>query len=201
MSLLSKVGLSASYYDAQQLELSTIHHPQEPIPSDTFCQYIFDNADFNVSTLDGWNTFHSMGGIKCVIPTHALLPSMKVERLKSAPSQEEVGQLGVLELQAFEGRGTNALQQITVEDLSMLKPIPSDIFTPTLQDILWMSGKWLQEVEPIPEVPTIPEWKGFMKLVSKVINKETTSVTFLSFINSPPNEYSTVHSVAVCFQK
>lgn len=105
-----------------------------------------------------------------------------------------MSQLGVQELQAFKGRGSDVLQQITVEDLSMLKPIPSDIFTPTLHDILWMSGKWLQEVKPILEVPTTPEWKGFIKSVSKVINKETTSVTFLPFINSPPNEYSCVYS-------
>lgn len=91
VSLLSNLGLSASYYDAQQLDLSTIHHPQERIPSTIFCQYIFDNADFNVSTLDGWNTFHGMGGIKCPTSTHALLSSMNAGRLKSAPSQDEVG--------------------------------------------------------------------------------------------------------------
>lgn len=195
VSLLSKLGLCASYYDAQQLELSTIHHLQEPIPSETFCQYIFDNADFNVCTLDGWNTFHSMGGIKCVTPTPAFHTCAKIERLKSTPPpQEDVAQLGVLELQPFEGRGTNVLQQIIIEDLSELKPIPCDIFTPTLQDFLWMSGKWLQEVEHTAEVPTIPEWKGFMQMVSKIINKEKTSVTYLPFINSPPNEYSTVHT-------
>ncbi|CAG4984765.1 unnamed protein product [Parnassius apollo] len=188
------MGLSASYYDAQRLELSTIHHTEEPIPIGTFIQFVFDNADFNVSTLDGRNTFHSMGGIKCITPTNTLHASTNVKRLNSAPPQEEVGQMGVLEVQIFEGRRTNALQQIIIEDLSFLKPIPYNIFTPTVQDLLWMSGKWLQEVEPTSKVPNIPECKGFMQLTSKLINKETTSVTFLPFINSPPNEYSTIRT-------
>ncbi|GBN55617.1 hypothetical protein AVEN_194339-1 [Araneus ventricosus] len=63
ISLLSRLGFCASYHEAQQLELSTIYHPVQPTPTGTFCQYIFDNADFNGATLDGLKTFHSMGGI------------------------------------------------------------------------------------------------------------------------------------------
>ncbi|ELU15381.1 hypothetical protein CAPTEDRAFT_199459 [Capitella teleta] len=33
-----------------------------------FFQFVFDNADFNVATISGHNTFHSMGGISCVTP-------------------------------------------------------------------------------------------------------------------------------------
>ncbi|ELT96415.1 hypothetical protein CAPTEDRAFT_203052 [Capitella teleta] len=33
-----------------------------------FFQFVFDNADFNVATISGHNTFHSMGGIGCVTP-------------------------------------------------------------------------------------------------------------------------------------
>lgn len=51
-----------------------------------------------------------------------------------------------------------------------------------------MSGTCLQKV------PTIPEWNDFMQLARKVNNKETVLVTFLSFINSPPTEYSNVHT-------
>ena len=28
---------------------------------DGFLQYVFDNADFNIRTIDGHGTFHSMG--------------------------------------------------------------------------------------------------------------------------------------------
>ena len=104
VNLLACLRFSATYHDAQQLELSTIYHPSEPIPIGTFSQYIFDNADFNVALnlamwhLDGLNTFHSMGGIKCITPAQALPPAEKIKRLKTAPSAIEVGKLGVLEL-------------------------------------------------------------------------------------------------------
>ena len=194
VNLLAGLGFSGTYHEAQQLELSTVYHIEEPAPRVTFCQYVFDNADFNVSTTDGWNTFHSMGGIKCITPASALPPSEEVQRLKSAPSATEVGHLGVMELQTFEHRTSNALRQITVLDLNMLNPIPADIFTPTLQDILWMCGKWLHSVQPTPEVPAIPEWKGFMQFASNIIDGERSAVTFLPFINSPPSDYNTVYT-------
>jgi len=34
-----------------------------------FTQYIVDNADFNVTTLTGHNTFHTMGSIACATPS------------------------------------------------------------------------------------------------------------------------------------
>lgn len=31
-----------------------------------FNQFVFDNVDFNVCTIDGLNTRHAMGGIRCI---------------------------------------------------------------------------------------------------------------------------------------
>ncbi|GBO13776.1 hypothetical protein AVEN_34890-1 [Araneus ventricosus] len=143
ISLLSRLGFCASYHETQQLELSTIYYPVQPTPAGTFCQYILDNADFNVATLDGLNTFYSMGGIKCITPSCYFPPALSIKRLKSVPTAEEVGKLGVLELLTFENVKKSTLQQIVVQDLSMLNPIPSNIFTPCLPDIFWMSGKCL----------------------------------------------------------
>ena len=143
VNLLTHLGFSASYHYAQQLELSTIYHKSEPTPAGTFSQYIFDNADFIVATLDGLNTFHSMGGIKCITPAQALPPAENIKRLKTAPSAVEVGKLGVLVLQAFVNVDKNALKQIVVQDLNLKNPIPHDIFAPSLPDVLWMSGKWI----------------------------------------------------------
>lgn len=67
----------------------------------TCCQYHFDNADFNTSILDGLNTFHSLGSIKCVAPATVLPKSDENKRLKSSPFVE-VGNLGVSELQSSE---------------------------------------------------------------------------------------------------
>ncbi|GBL92940.1 hypothetical protein AVEN_54592-1 [Araneus ventricosus] len=76
------------------------------------------------------NTFHSMGGIKCITLSGALPPANSIKRLKSVPTAEEVTKLGVLELLMSE--------KIVVQDLNMLNPIPSKIFAPYLPD----RGKW-----------------------------------------------------------
>lgn len=57
LQVLSAFGFAGSYEDASLLELSTIMRPQNTKQrDDAFCQFIFDNADFNVNTLDGTGT-------------------------------------------------------------------------------------------------------------------------------------------------
>jgi len=46
------------------------------ISSDNFVQYIADNVDHNVRTIDGRNTFHGMGIMATVIPGTASATSI-----------------------------------------------------------------------------------------------------------------------------
>jgi len=60
-----------------------------------FTQFVFDNADFNVATLTGHNTFHSMGGIACVTPPGSMNNSpikREVKLLYSANSHKDAHQ-------------------------------------------------------------------------------------------------------------
>ncbi len=45
---------------------------------------MYDNADFNVATVTGHNTFHSMGGIACVTP-QGTVDEVPVKRTVSVP--------------------------------------------------------------------------------------------------------------------
>lgn len=45
-----------------------------------FLQFVFDNADINVRTLDGHNTFHAMGGIMCVSPPKKIVLPQSLPR-------------------------------------------------------------------------------------------------------------------------
>lgn len=63
LHLLQNLAFCGSCKDVQMLELSATYHPKQPTsPAGTFTKYVFANADFNVSNIDGLNTFHSMGG-------------------------------------------------------------------------------------------------------------------------------------------
>ncbi|GBM62681.1 hypothetical protein AVEN_257277-1 [Araneus ventricosus] len=98
----------------QIFELSTIYHFLQPTPAGIFCRYIVEYAGFSVATLDGLNTFQTMGGIMCIKPFCALPLAGSSKKLKSVPTAEELGKLGVLKWLASENLKTSALQQIVV---------------------------------------------------------------------------------------
>ncbi len=68
IDILHSLGFSASYGEVQKFLLSatTADLPSESEMFGSFLQFVFDNADYNVRTIDGYNTFHNMGGIKYV---------------------------------------------------------------------------------------------------------------------------------------
>lgn len=113
-NLLAFLGFSASY-------------PSEPTPIG-FSHYIFDNVDFNMATLDSSNTFHSMGGIKCIISAQVLLLHTEIKVWKylcllygvqAVVQGVEVGRRGLLKLHAFENMNKNALSHFVVQDLDV----------------------------------------------------------------------------------
>lgn len=66
--LLFCLGLSCSYEEALSFATSATLAEEPKIALGAFTQMVFDNADINVRTLDGRNTFHAMGGIICASP-------------------------------------------------------------------------------------------------------------------------------------
>lgn len=55
---------------------AVFHQPPHILPPETgtCIQYVADNADINVHTLDGHNTLHVMGIIQIVTPKNSFLP-------------------------------------------------------------------------------------------------------------------------------
>ncbi|KAG8196501.1 hypothetical protein JTE90_012317 [Oedothorax gibbosus] len=91
IDMMSSLGFSSSHHEAQLLEASSIaqSQPSLKIPNaDAFCQLVFDNADFNVNTIDGHGTFHAMGGIACVTPFEAAGKMGKLAEWTVQPVQE-----------------------------------------------------------------------------------------------------------------
>lgn len=82
-------------------ETSAIMHPQTHIMSNTFLQFSFDNADHNLNTIDGFNTFHAMEGIQCVTPTSPVETQGIIPRLQKIPRAKELGKFGTINLHQF----------------------------------------------------------------------------------------------------
>ena len=69
IDLLHSLGLAASYTESRRFIASLLNSEKsEDDVIQRFNQYAFDNADYNVRTLDGHRTFHNMGGISCSTP-------------------------------------------------------------------------------------------------------------------------------------
>lgn len=74
------IYLSASYSKARLLEAAAILQTELEITPSGFGQFFFVNVDFNVSILDGFNTFHSVGGVSCETSATALVPRQPADR-------------------------------------------------------------------------------------------------------------------------
>lgn len=68
IDLLFALGISISYKECLKFENLAVVNQTQVVNSGSFIQFVFDNADINVRTLDGYGTFHSMGGILCISP-------------------------------------------------------------------------------------------------------------------------------------
>ena len=95
------MGFCASYRETLLFQASVIKYRLEPKLQDCFTQLVFDNADHNVCTLDGWNTFHSMGGVCCDTPQTSV-KNDPIPRLKKIPKSSSYLEKGIVKLQFFQ---------------------------------------------------------------------------------------------------
>lgn len=185
IEILSYLGFSASYYEASLLETSAVLQPQKTqVQEEAFCQFVFDNADYNIMTIDGTGTFHGMGGIMCVTPHHALFPQESMKRLTQLSTAETVKKAGHVQLQTFGGSG--GLQDVTIEDLQKLNPISNEI-VPLTTDVVWLYSKWIQD-------PSVPGWNGFMEQITASKDYDRSRIICLPFINDPPTQIDTIYT-------
>ena len=63
IDILSRLGSCSSYREATLYEECMLLSEPVTLNKEIFAQFVFDNADFNINTIDGKNTFHSMGGV------------------------------------------------------------------------------------------------------------------------------------------
>lgn len=189
VSMVSNLGFCASYKQAQALEISAVLQSQPIIKPGLFCQFVFDNADCNVNTIDGSNTFHSMGGIACITPSSAgdVAMNQPIPKVTSTPSAADIGKIGMIPLKSYEKAEGSGLRTIKVKDLQSSHPLrdEGDLFSP--YDLIWIFGK-LQEIQ------NIPGWRGFMETVTRNSTSELTRIRCLPFINSQPSKYDTIYT-------
>lgn len=186
VNLCAALGFSCSYSAAVQLETSAILREEAtpPIEKRGILQFVYDNADVNVNTLDREGTFHEMGGIMCVTPTTAVLPDKNIPRIKNYVSAENVTSSGEVKITDCIVRKNAGLAAITMQDLEGTYEIDGEIM-PSPPDLLWLYGKTLNS-------ESMPGWNGFMEEATDGRQFSRSKIIFLPFIRAPPTDYSTV---------
>uniref|UniRef100_A0A6P7H4G6 Uncharacterized protein LOC114345966 n=1 Tax=Diabrotica virgifera virgifera TaxID=50390 RepID=A0A6P7H4G6_DIAVI len=122
INLLSNIGLCENYKETVRFEASIMKDPQNfTINTNSFIQFIWDNADHNTRTIDGHGTFHTMGGILSVTPAKAVTTKQDLLRLPNIPKVTDTGDFGFLPLISSDKDGAKGLSKVIVKILPDLK--------------------------------------------------------------------------------
>lgn len=146
LNLLSSLGLCASYNEANVFESSCLLNPEREniCTSGCFGQYVFDNVDHNVITIDGKGTLHAMAGIECFTPAPKYITANPIPRISKIPAASEIGKFGIIPLEVFQ-KEKDGLNSIKIKDLNDINPISNEVKI-SATDFLWLYKKWNKEV-------------------------------------------------------
>ena len=181
---LYNLGFSSSYSEVQRFEMNAaVSRNTEAVADDnhTFVQYVADNVDHNIRSLDGYGTFHGMGIIA------ASTPDTKTKRVVSRlnPSIGEINSLAKINIRFYKEQ-SNAFRALRFEILERREIANESWMIDLLSKVCWplkFNGSW----------STIMH-----KLDGSYPGK--SKITFLSMIDLNPSDesciYTTLHFIS-----
>ena len=179
VNTLHEHGFACSYADVIKYEQSAAVAQGTEIPGFTeehHIQYVADNVDHNVATIDGTGTFHGMGIIACITPgTQQNKPVPKIQ-----VTAADIAAVGRINIQYFMIPPIRA--PIVYQPLALL---PADNKTSQL-DVLWKTSLLLHSQRP--------SWSGMMQILHLDEHPGRASVTFLPMIDLDPSDESCIYS-------
>lgn len=189
VDMLSNIGISVSYKEVLKYETSLTQNNLLKIDPNAFLQFVFDNADHNVRTIDGHGTFHAMGGIECVTPADCVHTDFLVPRPKNLPKADSIGQYGNMKIKSYNRRQNCGLGKLIFSDVSQIKLEPDTAKIAHFMNMLWMSGPSCLNI-------SIPSWSGFMEISKKNQPQEyqRSAICPLPFANLSPTNPSTIYT-------
>lgn len=103
IDMCNHLGFCSSYSETQLYEISAVFQETLILKQGAFLQFVADNADFNIDTVDGKNTFHNLGCIEIITPWHYIKPRNPINRLEKIPPESEIIQKGNISIQTYNG--------------------------------------------------------------------------------------------------
>jgi len=186
IDILCNVGVCVPYKEVLKYERSVTSQVSTRIEKG-YVQFVFDNADYNVHTLDGHNTFHVMGGIVCVTPKSSLQVEENVPR--SNFTAHDIENQGLFPLKAYRAPSTSGYSKIFAKNWASLRIKPLSSENDRTMNLFWLSGNWLEGTEECK-----PGWSGCMEVLYVTKEYQTSAVVPLPFINLTPSNPTTIYT-------
>lgn len=152
VDIFNSLGIGVSYNEVTRYLKSSTKHLQPIISETGFIQYVFDNADINVCTLDGLNTFHSLGGIKCVTP------STSIEMPQVIPREMDVQldyENNTIPITFYKKPRVSGLDRMEIKSIEIIDEDLVSVKRGFTLDVLWACG--------FEYIEKTPSWNGFMQ--------------------------------------
>lgn len=191
IDLLEKMGIGVSYYHLLQFETSIVLNPPKLLRANgVFFQFIFDNTDHNVYTVDGYNSFHSLGGIVVYTPASDVSYEGRINRVKKMNTTTSVTVAGRSDIPTVpyhfsDTNGLEALEYLDMSDMKNFNLSASPPISSTYSLYLWAKAFG---------TPKLPSWSGFMEVLNDIEMPQTSNVVCLPFINQPPSHPTTIYT-------
>lgn len=184
----ANVGLCFPYKKVLNFESSIIFDPHNhAIADDAYIQLVYDNADHSTCTIDGRNTFHSMGGIMIVTPASSVTNKKIITKLEKTPRAEDIAKIGFVELKQFEKKNSDGLKKLIIENV--YDEACNKFYEISMEDFSFLYSKFLN-------VNSVG-WSGYMERIHAQKSYDTSKIIPLSFLNHLPSNYDTIFTVLV----
>ena len=177
---LNTHGFCSSYSEVQKYERCAAVNQGLDISvffPGQFVQYVADNVDHDIRTLDGCGTFHGMGIIAVVTPNSDV--TSVIQRV--SVSAEEIAAVGRINIKQFTS-DCGGLGSLVYESQP---EVPKDKQN-SMVDLLWKTSLSLRSPRP--------GWAGFMQMIHKGNHPGQASVMFLPMIDMKPTDMTCVNS-------
>ena len=203
---LSRLGFSVSYDEVVRFKQSVLvsldadddHNDRNAVlyPS-AFTQWVGDNVDHNVVTLDGHGTFHGMGIISITVPmtTDINLKQKAVRRiLKRLPTSEVIANKGIA-IVPYNRSASSGLQSVSLTALRQLQT-PALLSHVMKLNLVWHSS-WL--FRDALRHPT--NWGGYMQKVCTGEHSACATIEMLPIIDLNSSDETCIYSTLLFIEK
>ena len=178
---LNEHGFCSPCHEVQRFERNAAVTSGTDVPNYTdsdYIQYIADNVDHNVRTIDGYNTFHGMGMLGVITP--AKQSTRTIPRV--TVTNEDILAVGRVNIHHMSVPCTG-LQNLKYQKLSIEEYHDKDC---DALDNLWNISLHLRSPRPA--------WSGMMQAVHKGPHPGPASMLFLPMIDMDPGNLTCIFS-------